>query len=629
MEKIRIKNLEEDVYYEKLDNGLEVYLYTKDDIYTNYVTFTTKYGSVYNDFVPIGESKIRSFPKGIAHFLEHKVFTEKEDPQPMEFFAKSGSLCNAYTTFRNTSYLFYATKDLKENIEYLLNYVQNIYLTEEDVEKEKGIISEEIHMYEDRPGDVLFEKVRLNTLNSSPYRNSIIGTVKDIESITKKDLETCYYTFYNPSNMFIVVTGSFDPEEIMSLIRENQSKKNFKIEDNIKVKEFKEEDKVFKEKEIIKMNTNIPKIAYTLKIPLKDIKLTRRQLHLYMYVLFTTLFDETSLFDEELKKDGIINNTTYVSLLNTNTHLLISLVNETNKYEEFLERLKDKLNNMEINEKDFKRKKKVLISNEIFAYENVENINDIIMDNNTDILLITGPNMAGKSTYMRQLGIIAIMAQIGCFVPAEEAHLPVFDKIFTRIGASDDLVSGESTFMVEMMEASRAIKNATKNSLILFDELGRGTATYDGMSLAEAILEYIANNIKCKTLFSTHYHELTSMENTLPNLKNKHVSAIEENGNITFLHKVKDGSVDKSYGINVATLAGLPKEVIDRANVILNEYESKDNNSKKDSSMQMMLPLNFEEKKSIVEEELKKIDVLNITPIEAINILNSLKEKIK
>lgn len=253
--------------------------------------------------------------------------------------------------------------------------------------------------------------------------------------------------------------------------------------------------------------------------------------------------------------------------------------------------------------------------------------NDIIMDNNTDIILITGPNMAGKSTYMRQLGIIAIMAQIGCFVPAEEASLPVFDKIFTRIGASDDLVSGESTFMVEMMEASRAIKNATSKSLILFDELGRGTATYDGMSLAEAILEYIANNIKCKTLFSTHYHELTEMEKTLSNLKNKHVSAIEENGNITFLHKVKDGSVDKSYGINVATLAGLPKEVIDRANIILKEYETKEN--KKTSSVQIALPLNFEEKKSVVEEELKKIDILNITPIEAINILSKLKEKVK
>ena len=380
MKKIKIKKLEEDVYYEKMPNGLEVFLYTKDDVYTNYVTFTTKYGSVYNDFIPIGEDKIKSFPKGIAHFLEHKVFTEKEDPQPMEFFAKSGSICNAFTTFRNTTYLFYATKDLKENINYLLNYVHNIYLTDESVEKEKGIISEEIHMYEDRPAEVLFEKVRLNTLNSNPYRNSIIGTVKDIESITKDDLETCYYTFYHPSNMFMVVTGSFDPEEVMNLIRENQNNKDFKAMNKIVVKDFKEDDKVVKEKEIITMNTNIPKIAYTIKIPLKNIKLTRRQLHLYMHILFTTLFDETSTFDEELKKEGIINNTTYISLLNTDTHLLITLVNETNKYNEFLDKLKDKLDNIEINEKDFNRKKKVLISNEIFAYENVENINDIIMD---------------------------------------------------------------------------------------------------------------------------------------------------------------------------------------------------------------------------------------------------------
>ncbi len=253
--------------------------------------------------------------------------------------------------------------------------------------------------------------------------------------------------------------------------------------------------------------------------------------------------------------------------------------------------------------------------------------NDIVMDKDTDILLITGPNMAGKSTYMRQLGIIAIMAQIGCFVPAEEATLPIFDKIFTRIGASDDLVSGESTFMVEMMEASRAVKFATPNSLILFDELGRGTATFDGISLAEAILEYIASKIKCKTLFSTHYHELTDMEKNLKNLKNKHVSAVEEEGNITFLHKVKDGSVDKSYGINVAKLAGLPEEVIDRASSILKVYENKEN--KKDTYIQTTIPLNFEEKKSVVEEELKKIDILNITPIEALNILSKLKEKTK
>lgn len=381
MKKIKLKDIDEFVYYKKLDNGLEVYLYSKDTVHSSYVTFTTKYGSVYNEFIPIGEDKMKTFPKGIAHFLEHKVFVQKEDPQPMEFFAESGSNCNAYTTFRNTTYLFYATKSLKENINYLLDYVQNIYLTDESVESEKGIISEEIHMYEDRPNDILNEKIRLNTLHNNPYRDSIIGTVSDIEKITKEDLETCYHTFYHPSNMFIVVTGNFDPEEIMKVIIDNQSKKQFKSMDEIRIKQFKEEDNVVKEKEVIKVSTNIPKVAYTLKIPLKDINLSRRKLHLYMYILFTTLFDETSIFNEELKKEGIINNTTYVSLLNCNTHLLISLINETTKYEEFLDKVKERLENLEVQESDFNRKKKVLVSNEIFAFESVEMVNDIIIDN--------------------------------------------------------------------------------------------------------------------------------------------------------------------------------------------------------------------------------------------------------
>ena len=253
--------------------------------------------------------------------------------------------------------------------------------------------------------------------------------------------------------------------------------------------------------------------------------------------------------------------------------------------------------------------------------------NDIVMDIKTNILLITGPNMAGKSTYMRQLGIIVIMAQIGCYIPCESGTLPIFDQIFTRIGASDDLVSGESTFMVEMLEASNAIKNATPNSLILFDELGRGTATFDGMSLAQAILEYIHNKVKCKTLFSTHYHELTDLDKNLSYLKNMHVSAKEENGNITFLHKVKEGSVDKSYGINVAKLASLPDEVIKRASEILEIYENKE--KKKDVLIQTSLPLEFEEKPNEVVEELKNLNVLELTPIKAINILYELKEKIK
>ena len=251
--------------------------------------------------------------------------------------------------------------------------------------------------------------------------------------------------------------------------------------------------------------------------------------------------------------------------------------------------------------------------------------NDIIMDNSTSILLITGPNMAGKSTYMRQLGIIVIMAQIGCYVPAKSATLPIFDKIFTRIGASDDLVSGESTFMVEMTEAANAIKNASESSLILFDELGRGTATFDGMSLAQAILEYINNVIGCKTLFSTHYHELTGLENTLDKLVNKHVSAEEKNGKITFLHKVKDGSIDKSYGINVAKLANLPKEVTDRATEILNVYEQKEKN--RDIVIQTTIPMDFDTHESIVEKTIKELNILEITPIEAINILYDLKNK--
>ena len=250
--------------------------------------------------------------------------------------------------------------------------------------------------------------------------------------------------------------------------------------------------------------------------------------------------------------------------------------------------------------------------------------NDIIMTENTNILLITGPNMAGKSTYMRQLAINIIMAQIGCFIPCREATLPLFDAIYTRIGASDDLVSGESTFMVEMMEANKAISNATKNSLILFDELGRGTATFDGMALAQSIIEYIHENIKCKTLFSTHYHELTDLENNLKNLKNIHVSAIEEDGKVTFLHKIKEGSIDKSYGIHVAKLANLPDSLIKRADTILKIYENKE--QKRDIKVQEALPLDeMINTKSKVEERLESINPLEITPLEALNILYELK----
>jgi len=250
--------------------------------------------------------------------------------------------------------------------------------------------------------------------------------------------------------------------------------------------------------------------------------------------------------------------------------------------------------------------------------------NDCLMSEDVNTLLITGPNMSGKSTYMRQLAIIIIMAQMGSFVPCKSAKLPIFDKIFTRIGASDDLVSGESTFMVEMKEAKNAIINATSDSLILFDELGRGTATYDGLSLAQSILEYVNKKIKCKTLFSTHYHELTSLEE-LSGIKNVHVEAYEKDGNVTFLHKVKDGAVDKSYGIHVAKLAGMPKELLDRASEVLNYFEN--NGKKSDVSTSNQLAFDFSDPvESEVLDKLNEVDPLKTTPMEAINILYELKE---
>jgi DNA mismatch repair protein MutS len=274
--------------------------------------------------------------------------------------------------------------------------------------------------------------------------------------------------------------------------------------------------------------------------------------------------------------------------------------------------------------------------------------NTIKMDDSVSIQLITGPNMSGKSTYMRQLALTVIMAQIGSFVAADSATLPVFDAIYTRIGAADDLISGQSTFMVEMMEANQAIKRATPQSLILFDELGRGTATYDGMALAQSIIEYIHNHIGAKTMFATHYHELTDLSNTLSHLVNVHVATLENDGEVTFLHKITEGPADKSYGIHVAKIADLPDELLSRASVILEELESghnyhytpTDHFSSEEGNNQVSEQLSLftieqptpvdekvvESSFSNIIEQLQEVDLMNTTPIDAITILYELKK---
>lgn len=222
--------------------------------------------------------------------------------------------------------------------------------------------------------------------------------------------------------------------------------------------------------------------------------------------------------------------------------------------------------------------------------------------------------MSGKSTYMRQVALITVMAQMGCYVPADEAVLPITDQIFTRIGAADDLAGGQSTFMVEMLESQHAIMNATSRSLLLFDEIGRGTSTYDGMSLAQAMMEYIHDHIGANTLFSTHYHELTALEEQLSHLRNVHVSATEQDGRVVFLHKVKEGPADKSYGIHVAQLADLPPEIIERAHVLLEQFETQHDGAVKIVEKRVEVPV-----EKIVEKRIEvPVEKIVEVPVERI-----------
>lgn len=265
--------------------------------------------------------------------------------------------------------------------------------------------------------------------------------------------------------------------------------------------------------------------------------------------------------------------------------------------------------------------------------------NTITMDSQVNIQLITGPNMSGKSTYMRQLALSAIMAQMGSFVAATAADLPIFDAIYTRIGAADDLISGQSTFMVEMMEANMAIQRATAQSLILFDELGRGTATYDGMALAQSIIEYIHDHVGAKTLFATHYHELTELSHNLTHLVNVHVATLEKDGDVTFLHKITEGPADKSYGVHVAKIAGLPESLLSRADRILKELEAHSasatspvavdktvNRVAEEPAGQQVSLFDTLPEDETVTQRLKDLDVVNMTPMEAMNALYELKK---
>ena len=258
---------------------------------------------------------------------------------------------------------------------------------------------------------------------------------------------------------------------------------------------------------------------------------------------------------------------------------------------------------------------------------------EIFVPNNTNLnnadermMIITGPNMAGKSTYMRQVALLVLMAQMGSFIPARQANICPVDKIFTRVGASDDLATGQSTFMVEMNEVAQILKYATKNSLIILDEVGRGTSTFDGMSIAHAVMEYIHDKIKAKTLFATHYHQLMALETVLAGVKNYSVAVKERGKDIVFLRRIVPGGTDRSYGVHVARLAGLPKRVLDRAEELLTEYDSENGQSAApvaSSEQPEMMGSLFTA--SAIAQRLDTLDVMSMTPIEAMNTLYQLQ----
>ena len=255
--------------------------------------------------------------------------------------------------------------------------------------------------------------------------------------------------------------------------------------------------------------------------------------------------------------------------------------------------------------------------------------NDVMLDSQTQqIIIITGPNMAGKSTYMRQVALIVLMAQVGCFVPAQRAHIGVVDRIFTRIGASDDLAAGQSTFMVEMTEVSELLRCATKNSLLILDEIGRGTSTFDGMSIARAVLEHCAGKLKAKTLFATHYHELTTLEQELPNVRNYNVAVHARGEDIVFLRKIVPGGADRSYGIEVAKLAGLPDTVLKRAREILRELESQPRQPHTPAAREDQVSLEGMAE-GAVADIIRRTQVDALSPLEALNLLYELKSKLQ
>lgn len=372
MKEIKLKQLELSVYYEKLKNGLEVYLIPYSNKNNYYMTYATRYGSVTTEFVPIGKKKMITVPNGIAHFLEHKMFEQPDGVDPFSFFNQSGTMANASTTFDNTQYLCSGTRSLEENLDYLLEYVNTPYFTDENVEKEKGIIAEEIKMYDDMPEWVMERTLRECVFKEHPMRIDIAGSVEDIRKITKENLYDCYHSFYQPSNMFLIVAGPQDVEKTLDVVKKRMEKIDVPTNQKIKTKEYREPVSVAEKEKTIFMNIELPKVGICFKFdrskfPMKDPYVQ----DLYFQMFVTLTFGITSMFREKARKEKWMSSF-YTQVDDCENYKLLSLVAETKEPDIFQKEVLKALENIKITKEDVERMKKVWISSEHKMIDMVE-----------------------------------------------------------------------------------------------------------------------------------------------------------------------------------------------------------------------------------------------------------------
>lgn len=400
MQKVNFNNLDQDMYYFTLKNGLRVYLTPFKDKKNYYAILGTKYGSNDIEFIDSNGNKIKT-PYGTAHFLEHKMFEQEDGIDPFAFFSKSGVNTNASTTFSNTRYYIWGINNISENINFLLDFVYSPYFTEKNVEKEKGIIEEEILMYEDDPEWAMDDVMRKNLFYNLPSKEKIAGTVESIKSITKEDLEIAYNTFYNPSNMYLIIGGNIDVKEMEKLIKNHEKLNSIKKVDGIKRIVYQEPNDVSEEFTKLYMNVKVPKIRFSIKINKENFKnLTDIEINMYLGIIISNLFGSTSNFKEKVKNEGLTTGF-YVEKNNFSNFITLDITAESDKADMFIDEVKKTLKNIKIKKEDLERTKKVWIASEIRMIDNIE----LTVDNIYSDLILYDEVCMNRSELIKELNM--------------------------------------------------------------------------------------------------------------------------------------------------------------------------------------------------------------------------------